>query len=151
MNAILSFLENSARLKTVLFWVWMVSASAFVLFAYIQSNTAGKSFEETLQQPSLALSFVVACMSVIQAVLLKVADTENQNTVRIFGIFSVAQQILVGNVLAALVAFFMVRSLRFEDRNVPFAPRLKWTMLGGMGLLSFLTLLTLVARYNQMF
>lgn len=151
MNAVINFLESPSKLKMVLFWVWMASAGGFVLYAYMQSNTVGQSFQETLQHGPIALSFLIACMSVIQAVMLKAADAENENTVRIFSIYSVIQQLLVGNVIAALIAFFLVRSLRFEDRTEPFAPRYKWTLWGGMALMGFLTLLTLIARYNQMF
>ncbi|MBM7051164.1 hypothetical protein [Rothia sp. ZJ1223] len=150
MNAIYNFLENSSRLRTVLFWVWMLSAAGFVFFAYTQSMTVGQSFSETLQHPAIALSFLVACMSVIQSVMLKVAESENPQTVRLFGIFSVVQQILVGNLIAALVAFFLVRSLRFEDRTEQFAPQWRWALVGGMVLIGVLTLLTLIARYNQM-
>lgn len=151
MNAIYNFLDNSSRLKTVLFWVWMVSAAGFILFAYIQSSTVGQSFQETLQHPAIALSFVIACMSVIQAVMLKLADSENEQTVRVLSIYSLIQQLLVGNLIAAVLAFFLMRSLRYEDRDQPFAPQWKWSLIGGMVLLGILTLLTLIARYNQLF
>ncbi len=150
MRALLLLLSDSAKLTKILFWYWLLSAAAFVLFAFTQSSSTGTSFEQTLQHPSIALSFLISCMSIVQAVMLKLAQSENENTVRIFAIFSIVQQLLVGNVPAALLAYFLARSLHDAPRE-PFAPSWRLVLIGVGVLLSFLTLLTLLARYNQFF
>ncbi|GAA1744934.1 cell shape determination protein CcmA [Rothia terrae] len=150
MRALLLLLSDSAKLTKILFWYWLLSAGAFVLFAFTQASSTSTSFEQTLQQPSIALSFLISCMSIIQAVMLKMAHSENENTVRIFSIFSGVQQVLVGNIPAALLSYFLARSLHDAPRE-PFAPTWRWVLIGVCILLSFLTFLTLLARYNQFF
>lgn len=147
MNAILYALRNPDKLRTFLFWYWLISPLVFFFYQYAVSSGEGVAFQEMLQQPAIALAFLVSCMSLIMAGLLKAAETENELTERNFGIFAVAQQLVTGNLPGFLLSYFYVRSL-WESGGEPFAPRLKWVLVAGMALLGFLSVLTLVANFN---
>ena len=151
MTAILNFLQNEKRISQWLFWYWMVSPLLFFLYTYMQVVNADVTFREALNNPNIALAFLTSCMSIITAYLLQVARQENENTERVFSIFAIVQQLLVGNVIGFMLSFFLARALWLFPRET-FAPsKMRWVLLGGMVFLSFLTLLTLIARYNQWF
>lgn len=151
MTAILNFLRDEKRLSRWLFWYWMISPFVFFLYTYVQVAQTGTQFREALNQPNIALSFLTSCMSIVTAYLLKVAHEENAHTERSFSIFTIVQQLLVGNLVGFLLSFFLARALWLFPKET-FAPsKMRWVLIGGMVLLSFLTLLTLIARYNQWF
>lgn len=148
MTAILSFLQDGQKLSKWLFLYWLISPFAFFLFVYMNSSQGGATFRETLQSAPVALSFLTSCMSLIMAYLLKVAREENENTERIFAMFAVIQQLLVGNPIGFFLAFCLARALWLAPRE-KFATGIpRWVLLGGMVLLSFLTLLTVIAHLN---
>ncbi|WP_421083162.1 cell shape determination protein CcmA [Rothia nasimurium] len=147
MNAILYALRDTDKLRTFLFWYWIISPLIFFFYQFSVSKGTGVTFQEMLQTPTVALAFLVSCISLIMAGLLRAAESENELTERNFGIFAVIQQLLTGNLPGFLLAYFFTRSI-WEAGGEPFAPRLKWVMVGGMALLGFLSLLTLVANFN---
>lgn len=152
MTAILNFLRDETRLSKWLFWYWMISPFVFFFYTYLQTASTGTDLKGALEHPNIALSFLTSCMSIITAYLLKVAHEENERTERIFSLFAVVQQLLVGNVIGFALSFFLARALWLFPRET-FAPSkmMRWVLIGGMSLLSLLTVLTLIARFNQWF
>lgn len=148
MNAILYALRDLDKMRTFLFWYWLISPFVFFFYQYSASSISGAGLQEMLNQPEIALSFLGACMSLIMAGLLKSAESENEVTEKTFGIFAVAQQLLVGNILGFLLSFFYARVL-WDAGGEPFAPRLRWVLLGGMALIGLLSLLTVVGNINM--
>lgn len=148
MNAILYALRDIYKMRTFLFWYWLISPFVFFFFQYSVTSVSGVDLQEMLNQPEIALSFVGACMSLIMAGLLKGAESENEVTEKTFGIFAVAQQLVVGNIFGFLLSFFFTRAL-WDAGGEPFAPRLRWVLLGGMALIGLLSLLTVVGNINM--
>ncbi|MDY3049003.1 MAG: cell shape determination protein CcmA [Rothia sp. (in: high G+C Gram-positive bacteria)] len=147
MNALLYALSDTNRLRTFLFWYWLISPLIFFFYQFAVSQGEQVDFRQMLNEPAIALAFMVSCMSIIMTGLLKAAETENEGTERIFGIFAVIQQLLTGNIPGFLLSYFYTRSL-WQERGYPFAPRLRWVLIGGMALLGFLSGLTLLAYIN---
>ena len=147
MNALLYALRYTQRLRTFLFWYWLISPMVFFLTSLRYRVEKNVDFREMLNEPAIALAFIVSCMSLIMVGLLRAAETENENTERTFGMFAVAQQLLTGNVPGFLLSYFYTRSL-WDALREPFAPRLRWVILAGMALLGLLSLLTLLAYFN---
>lgn len=147
MNSFLYALRNTQKLRTFMFWYWIVSPVIYFAYQYAVSQSAQVNIREMLNEPAIALAFLTSCISIIMAGLLRGAEAENESTERIFGIFAVVQQLLTGNLPGFLLSYFYTRSLWGALRE-PFAPRLRWVLLGGMGLLGLLSLLVLVANIN---
>ena len=147
MNSLLYALRDTHRLRTFMFWYWLISPFIFFFYQFAVSRGENVDFREMLNEPAIALAFIVSCMSLIMAGLLRAAETENENTERIFGMFAVVQQLLTGNIPGFLLSYFYTRSLWGEQRD-PFAPRLRWVLLGGMCLLGLLSLVTPLAYFN---
>ncbi|MBF0808739.1 cell shape determination protein CcmA [Rothia nasimurium] len=147
MNALLYALRDTQRLRTFLFWYWLISPFIFFFYQFAVSRGENVDFREMLNEPAIALAFIVSCMSLIMVGLLRAAETENENTERTFGMFAVAQQLLTGNIPGFLLSYFYTRSLWDAPRE-PFAPCLRWVILAGMALLGLLSLLTLLAYIN---
>lgn len=147
MNSIFYALRNTQKLRTFMFWYWIISPFIYFSYQYAVSQTAQVSIREMLNEPAIALAFITSCISIIMAGLLRGAEVENESTERIFGIFAVVQQLLVGNVPGFLLSYFYTRSL-WDATGEPFAPRMKWALLGGMALIGFLSFLVLVANFN---
>lgn len=147
MNSLLYILSNTQKLRTFMFWYWIISPILYFAYQYAVSQSAQVSIEEMLNEPAIALAFMTSCISIIMAGLLRGAEAENESTERIFGIFAVVQQLLVGNIPGFLLSYFYTRSL-WEATGDPFAPCLRWIFVGGMVLLSLLSVLVLVANFN---
>lgn len=147
MTSLFYALSNTQKLRTFMFWYWIISPILYFAYQYAVSQSAQVSIEEMLNEPAIALAFMTSCISIIMAGLLRGAEAENESTERIFGIFAVVQQLLVGNIPGFLLSYFYTRSL-WEATGDPFAPRLRWIFVGGMVLLSLLSVLVLVANFN---
>lgn len=148
MNAILYALRDEEKMRTFLFWYWIISPFVFFFYQYSVSSSSGVSLQEMLTQPEIALSFLGACMSLIMAGMLRGAESENEVTEKTFGIFAVVQQLLVGNILGFALSFFYTRTM-WDAGGEPFAPRLRWVLIGGMALIGLLTALTIVGNINM--
>ena len=61
--------------------------------------------------------------------------------------YAAFQQLLVGNLIGLLLALFLSRTLWWEQRE-RFAPRQRWVLLTGMGLIGFLALLVVLIGLN---
>lgn len=148
MTAILSFIQDEKRLAKWLFLYWLISPFAFFLLVYMNASHAGSSFRENLQSAPVALSFLTSCISLILAYLVHVAQGENENTLRIFAVFAVVQQLLVGNPIGFLLSFFLARALWLVPRDGFSQGVSRWVLIGGMVFIGFLTLLTAFAQVN---
>lgn len=147
MNSVLYALQDTQKMRKFMFWYWIASPFVYFGYQYAVSQTAQVGIKEMLNEPAISLAFLTSCISIIMAGMLRAAETENKNTERIFGIFAVAQQLLVGNMPGALLSYFYTRSLWGASRE-PFAPRLRWVLWGGMALLGLLSALVLIANFN---
>lgn len=130
-----------------MFWYWIVSPFIYFGYQYAVSQTSQVNMKEMLNEPAIALAFLTSCISIIMAGMLRGAEVENKNTERIFGVYAVMQQLLVGNAPGALLSYLYTRSLWGVARE-PFAPRLRWILGGGMALLGLLSALVLMANFN---
>lgn len=147
MRTILAVLNNPHKLYTYLLAYWLISPLLYLIYVYIISQNAGTPFRELLNTPTVALAFLIACMTLVLAGMLKLAHDENENTVRVFSLYSAVQQLLVGNLIGVLLSVFLTRSLWWEQRE-QFGPRFKWVLVAGMVLIAFLTFLVLLAGMN---
>lgn len=147
MRTILAFLNNSAKLYQYLLAYWIISPLLYLGYAALIAQNSGTSFRELLNNPTVALAFLISCMTLILAGLLKLARSENENTLRLFAIYSTIQQLIVGNLIGVLLSVFLARSLWWEQRE-QFGPRFKWVLVAGMVLIAFLTFLVLLAGMN---
>ncbi|GGH60192.1 hypothetical protein GCM10007359_08130 [Rothia aerolata] len=148
MNAVWAFLNNSDKLRKWLFIYWLVSPFLFMGYALMMSQTASVDLREVLNEPTMAIAFLTSCMTLIMAGMLKGASSENEKTEKVFGIYAVVQQLLVGNLIGALLSYFFARSLWLAP-TAPFAPRLKWVLLPGMVLIGFLSLMVILIAVNR--
>lgn len=148
MNAVWAFLNNSDKLRKWLFIYWLVSPFLFMGYALMMSQTASVDLREVLNEPTMAIAFLTSCMTLIMAGMLKGASGENEKTEKVFGIYAVVQQLLVGNLIGALLSYFFARSLWLAPA-APFAPRLKWVLLPGMVLIGFLSLMVILIAVNR--
>ncbi|WP_188359022.1 cell shape determination protein CcmA [Rothia aerolata] len=143
-----AFLNNSDKLRKWLFIYWLVSPFLFMGYALMMSQTASVDLREVLNEPTMAIAFLTSCMTLIMAGMLKGASSENEKTEKVFGIYAVVQQLLVGNLIGALLSYFFARSLWLAP-TAPFAPRLKWVLLPGMVLIGFLSLMVILIAVNR--
>ncbi|MDO4898986.1 MAG: cell shape determination protein CcmA [Rothia sp. (in: high G+C Gram-positive bacteria)] len=148
MNTLLYALRDEQKMRTFLFWYWLISPFVFFFYRYSVSASTGIELKEMLNEPAIALAFLASCMSLIMAGLLRGAEAENELTEKRFAMFAVVQQLIVGNILGFLLSFFYARSL-WDAGGEPFAPRLRWVLMGGMVLIGLLTLLTVIANINM--
>lgn len=146
--------SNYQTTTVVLFWYWLISAVLYLLYQGLVSSQSsfagGASPREILEDPPVALAFVAACSSVILAALLKVASGENVRTLRVFAVFAIIQQLASGNVIGAVLAYVLIR---FAPRNSSesFAPSRRWLLVGGMILISLVTVLFSAAQLHLLF
>lgn len=147
MNSILYALRDTPKIRMFMFWYWLISPFIYFGYQYAVSQTAQVNMKEMLNEPAIALAFLTSCISIIMAGMLRGAEAENKNTERLFGIFAVVQQLLVGNTPGAILSYFYTRSLWGAARE-PFAPRLRWVLWAGMVFLGLLSSLVLMANFN---
>ncbi|MBV7280894.1 hypothetical protein [Corynebacterium sp. TAE3-ERU30] len=149
MSTFFAMFKDYRRTTTILFWYWLLSAVAYLLYQTAVSAQTGMSFEEVITDPGVALAFVASCSVIIMAALLRVAEAENLRTLRIYAIFSVVHQLLTGNIigliLAALIVYYMPPA-----KDESFAPTQKLILIGGMVLIGLVLVLWLVAQLNRM-
>lgn len=148
MTTLLYALRDPNKLRTFLFWYWIISPFIYFIYQFALSASTGADIRTLLHEtPIVALAFLTACMSLIMAGMLKLAQSENEGTERTFAIFATAQQLLVGNIPGFLLGYFFARSL-WDEMGHPFAPRYRWVLVGGMVLIALLTVLTVIAHVN---
>lgn len=143
MSAIWAFLNDTAKLRKALIIYWCVVPAAFIAYALLTAGKLGLDFRAFLADPTIALTFIICCMMPIQVALLLLARRCNEHTEKAFAIFAGVQQLVVGNVLGALLSYFLARSLWWAPRE-PLGRPHRAVMLGGTALIGFLTLLTAV-------
>lgn len=147
MNAILFALQDSQKMRTFLFWYWIISPLIFFFYQYSVAASSGVAIQQMLQEPGIALAFLSACMSLTMAGLLRASQVENERIEGRFALFATVQQLVTGNILGFLLSYFLTRSLR-DVADEPFAPRLKPVLLAGMVLMGLLSLLLIIANIN---
>ena len=149
MSTFFAMFKDYRRTTTILFWYWLLSAVAYLLYQTAVSTQTGMSFEEVITDPGVALAFVASCSVIIMAALLRVAEAENPRTLRIYAIFSVVHQLLTGNVIGLILAALIVYYLP-PAKGESFAPTQKLILSGGMILIGLVLVLWLVAQLNRM-
>ncbi|WP_346844955.1 cell shape determination protein CcmA [uncultured Rothia sp.] len=147
MNNLLAFINNPQKLYKTLLGYWIITPLLYLAYAYFIARETHTDVREFLNTPTVALAFLVSCMTLVMAGLLKLAASENENTLRIFTMYAAFQQLLVGNLIGLLLALFLSRTLWWEQRE-RFAPRQRWVLLTGMGLIGFLALLVVLIGLN---
>ena len=147
MNAFINFLNDSNKVARFLLGYWLITPIFFGLYILLTAQTTGMQLRELLNIPTIAIAFLVACMTVILAAMLRLARRENPNTVRIFSIYAVVQQLLVVNLIGAVGSYFLTRALWNEPRE-PFAPVHRWILGAGMTILGMLSGLVLLIALN---
>ena len=65
MNALLYALRDTQRLRTFLFWYWLISPFIFFFYQFAVSRGENVDFREMLNEPAIALAFIVSCMSLM--------------------------------------------------------------------------------------
>lgn len=149
MTSIFALINNSQKLSKFLFGYWLITPILFMIYVWMTAQSSGTEFKELLNQPTVAIAFLIACMTLIMAGMLKLTQRENPNTTRLFAIYAAVQQLLVGNLVGVLFSYFLVRALRFEQRE-RFAPAFRWVLVGGMALIGFLSILVLMIALNAL-
>lgn len=148
MTALLYALRDPNKLRTFLFWYWILTPLVFFIYLLGLTTSSGLDLRAHLNQtPYVALAFLISCMSLLLAGILKLAHTENEGTERTFAIFATAQQLLVGNIPGFLLSYFYARSL-WDERGYPFAPRFTWVLIASMAIIGLLSLITVMANIN---
>lgn len=132
-----------------LFWYWIISAVGYLVYQTLVTVQTGMSLEDVLNDPSVALAFVASCVVIIMAALLRVAESENLHTLRVYAIFCTAHQLLTGNLIGFILAYVIVY-YQPKPEGEDFAPTRKPLMIGGMVLIGLTLALWLVAQFNRM-
>lgn len=149
MRTLLTHLTDYRPTTSLLFWYWLLSAAAYLGYQLLVSRQTGTSIAELIADPSVALAFVAACSVVILAGLLRVAESENLHTLRVFIFYSLVHQLLTGNllglILAALILYYQP-----SPTGERFAPTRKLVLVGGMILIGAALALWLVAQINRL-
>ena len=99
---IFAALDDDRKLRRFLFWYWLLVP--FALFAWILLGAANSNmtFQQALNIPFFAVAFLNGCLTILLAGLFKLAGSENERTERVFTLYALAVQIVVGNLPGAL-------------------------------------------------
>ncbi|MFW0183911.1 hypothetical protein ACN083_00125 [Rothia sp. CCM 9418] len=147
MNSILYRLNDPDSTKKYLFWYWIISPLCYFLYTFLLSSQTQLPLEEVLNAPLIALTFLIACMTILLAGMLNLIKDEGDYVERNFGIFAMVQQLLVGNLLGVLLAFFFTRS-RWGALPAACSTPQRWILWAGMALISVLTVLVMISYWN---
>ena len=138
---IFAALDDDRKLRRFLFWYWLLVP--FALFAWILLGAANSNmtFQQALNIPFFAVAFLNGCLTILLAGLFKLAGSENERTERVFTLYALAVQIVVGNLPGALACYLLLRATRDWDetenlRHLPLGPHPPpWYFLGMVSLL----------------
>lgn len=146
MNSIFVALTDGHKIRRFLFWYWLLIP--FALFAWIglAAVNSNSTFQEAIKIPFFAVAFLNGCLSILLAGLFKLAGSENARTERVFTLYTLIIQILVGNLPGALGSYLFLRATLGEDDGERFAPTYRWVMILAMAFLALVSLLILVAN-----
>ena len=135
---IFAALDDDRKLRRFLFWYWLLVP--FALFAWILLGAANSNmtFQQALNIPFFAVAFLNGCLTILLAGLFKLAGSENERTERVFTLYALAVQIVVGNLL--------LRATRDWDETEKFAPTYRWVLIAAMVFLGMVSLLVLAAN-----
>ncbi|MDO4253261.1 MAG: hypothetical protein Q4C74_08510 [Rothia sp. (in: high G+C Gram-positive bacteria)] len=111
MKAVQNFLTDSSKLSASLFYYWLIAPLVFLTCVFLLTNSGSNSFRDMLQEPTVTLSFMAACMSLILAGLLKLAQRTGPHSLKTFCLVASLQQLLVGNLIGLVLSFCLFWSL----------------------------------------
>ena len=143
---IFAALDDDRKLRRFLFWYWLLVP--FALFAWILLGAANSNmtFQQALNIPFFAVAFLNGCLTILLAGLIKLAGSENERTERVFTLYALAVQIVVGNLPGALACYLLLRATRDWDETEKFAPTYRWVLIAAMVFLGMVSLLVLAAN-----
>lgn len=106
---------RSLNYKKLLIGYWIIVPILFYLYLFLISLLGEASLETILlNSPSMAISMLITSLLLIQLLLLIYVQHISSSKTGILGKFLwyvVLQQVLTGNILGAILAFFYERSL----------------------------------------
>ena len=130
---IFAALDDDRKLRRFLFWYWLLVP--FALFAWILLGAANSNmtFQQALNIPFFAVAFLNGCLTILLAGLFKLAGSENERTERVFTLYALAVQIVVGNLPGALACYLLLRATRDGGETEKFAPSSRCVLSSTVG------------------
>ncbi|EOT30453.1 hypothetical protein [Enterococcus saccharolyticus] len=141
----LRWTTNSKRLQQILLTYWVLFPILFYVYLLISSIMKDVAIQDLIQYvPGIALGNLIACLTLFQAAVLFFVSRVSQSREGLLGQFvfiSIFQQAMTGNIIGALLTFFLRRALLPVKENTSSQIKLIFYFaIGFILLLSFLTL-----------
>lgn len=141
----LQWTTNPNRLQKILLTYWVVSPILFYVYLFISSITKAVAMQDLIQYvPGVALGNLIACLMLFQAAVLFFVSRFSQSKEGLLGQFifiSVFQQLITGNIIGAVLTFFLRRALLpVEEKTSSQIKLIFYFAIGFILLLSCLTL-----------
>lgn len=132
------------RLQKILLAYWLIVPILFYLYLGITSFIQETSIQQMLQvSPGIALGNLLACLMLLQAGIFFFVRRFSQSKNGLLGQFTfvaIPQQLLTGNIIGAVLAFFLARSLNSGKEDATLQTKIIfYFVLGFIFLFSCLT------------
>lgn len=133
-------------------WMWLITAAAFAALTAMNAFQASSSMEEIAHSPGVAIGAAQVFINLL-LVGLSVGVGRTSSWMNRFAIFTLVQQVLIWNLLGAIAAAVLWRSLRYstqplEDSEPPLPPA---AIIGAFVFLGLATGLVVVAQGHLFF
>lgn len=142
--------SNPKKLKNILLGYWLVVPILFYLYLIITGVQMNQTVQELVQTtPTLLIGNLVSSLMLFQAGLLFFISHISQSKDGLLGKFalvSIIQQVVTGNIIGVVLAFFFRRSLLAIEEENTANQRLIFYIATGFSLLLSILVLFITLR-----
>ena len=148
----MAVLTNTSKLKKILLFYWLLNPVLFGMYLFLMSLNQGEPIGELLTYiPSLALTSIIAWLSIFQAFGLYFVGSTSDCRHSLFGyflIFSMIQQLLTLNIIGLALTGLLYRSLFVVKEENELSNKLKIVTYSLMIFVGLLTIIVVLIRFS---